>query len=535
MEPNPLTWDNDQWPSYSDYQPLDPAKREIRLLEICRLKSSNLVSCEILHQSLDDSPKYSALSYNWGAPSAVRDVLVNGTKIKIRKTLHRFLGCLCSRFGTIIVWLDAHCINQKDVKERSWQVSLMGDIYESAENVYAWLGHGDADPEYALEQVTELRLRGELNPQHMQSLRQYLPQLFLRPYWNRVWVIQEAVLAKKFWLLYGHQMAIWEDVVTAFERMPHVEVESAFKHIANQEETEAFSRFSRFQRAKTLLQNRESDIVDLAVLFKHSRCKDPRDKLYGLRGIASNGSLLQVDYSKSPVQVFFEALSLNKPHYLSWNKFSSALTDGIELCYCFPMFRSDILCMMQNPTVNKLYEWLTFDGTVTRIVPMDSQRPQSYILSEDKEAGIYCSHSVIDTVTLGDLIYLSQPSYKSFPLRFTFRTVNAHSKAIQLLHNDLGDVDGNVDYDDHFEKACIGNLEVCHTNAGLMQSIPDALLVHISPVMILALLARYSPSTSEAWPSYQGDGEIPKYIKDFVRSRDFVAPIIYVNVLQMQE
>ena len=67
----------DQWPRYQSHKPLNQSKREIHLLRLDQLQRSSSVRCEILHQSLDDSPQYDALSYYWGAPSATLAVLVN--------------------------------------------------------------------------------------------------------------------------------------------------------------------------------------------------------------------------------------------------------------------------------------------------------------------------------------------------------------------------------------------------------------------------------------------------------------------------
>jgi hypothetical protein len=44
-------------------------------------------------------------------------------------------------------WMDAICINQEDVKERSAQVSLMGDIYRSSRATLVWMGNEDPPPE----------------------------------------------------------------------------------------------------------------------------------------------------------------------------------------------------------------------------------------------------------------------------------------------------------------------------------------------------------------------------------------------------
>lgn len=43
--------------------------------------------------------------------------------------------------GSGLVWIDALCINQTDIDERSAQVRLMPQIYSNASCVIVWLGH----------------------------------------------------------------------------------------------------------------------------------------------------------------------------------------------------------------------------------------------------------------------------------------------------------------------------------------------------------------------------------------------------------
>ena len=42
-----------------------------------------------------------------------------------------------------MLWIDALCINQSDLQERSQQVRFMKLIYEKAKTVYTWLGGQD--------------------------------------------------------------------------------------------------------------------------------------------------------------------------------------------------------------------------------------------------------------------------------------------------------------------------------------------------------------------------------------------------------
>lgn len=56
--------------------------------------------------------------------------------------LRRLRSCSLDR----ILWIDALCINQKDVQERGQQVQLMARIYASARQVLVWLEEETGDP-----------------------------------------------------------------------------------------------------------------------------------------------------------------------------------------------------------------------------------------------------------------------------------------------------------------------------------------------------------------------------------------------------
>jgi hypothetical protein len=58
------------------------------------------------------------------------------------KNLFNALTTLVNALQVEYLWVDALCINQADVHtERPQQVSLMGRIFESADEVLVWLGH----------------------------------------------------------------------------------------------------------------------------------------------------------------------------------------------------------------------------------------------------------------------------------------------------------------------------------------------------------------------------------------------------------
>jgi hypothetical protein len=130
------------------YEPLDPSKREIRLIRILdplRSSNSERVECIIKRVSLDSTPKYAALSYLWGINDTAKRITMNGNTFEISESLERTLqGLRDLRLGfdsgdVYWWWIDALCINQTNDVEKSTQVQQMCSIYKSADLVLVWL------------------------------------------------------------------------------------------------------------------------------------------------------------------------------------------------------------------------------------------------------------------------------------------------------------------------------------------------------------------------------------------------------------
>jgi hypothetical protein len=113
--------------------------------------------------NLDENPHYQALSYVWGVTSPPSEILCNNRILHVTPNLGAALQQLRqlerearrSRLRDYFtrnkhkakafakgrrIWIDAICINQADLKERSHQVSFMKDIYQGAHAVIVWLG-----------------------------------------------------------------------------------------------------------------------------------------------------------------------------------------------------------------------------------------------------------------------------------------------------------------------------------------------------------------------------------------------------------
>ncbi|KAI0186508.1 heterokaryon incompatibility protein-domain-containing protein [Xylaria flabelliformis] len=220
------------------YEPLPNPERYIRLLEICpALASNGMIQCELSTWATDVAPSYHAISYTWGDHNSLSLVRVNGMNIQVGKNCHYALRQVVHDKHSRYHWIDTLCINQGDNYEKGFQVSMMGDIYRSAERVLACVGRHKDDSAFLLETLNrnadlfarasktypgygdpseEVKdHRGHSSSQTL--LKWKLSQSFasrsrllkafyefeFRPYFQRVWTLQELFMAKKITVLCG--------------------------------------------------------------------------------------------------------------------------------------------------------------------------------------------------------------------------------------------------------------------------------------------------------------------------------------------
>jgi hypothetical protein len=134
--------------------------------------------------------------------------------------------------GTRYLWVDAICINQLDMVEKTEQVRLMAHIYNQALLVIGWLGEKECATEEGLKLMKRLQdtldLRVWKDSDTKSEKREYwdvniedllahgLPDT-IEPAWDslvslwelkwfsRIWVVQEILSAQDFVFLYGDE------------------------------------------------------------------------------------------------------------------------------------------------------------------------------------------------------------------------------------------------------------------------------------------------------------------------------------------
>lgn len=96
---------------------------------------------------------YEALSYTWGDPSPVFTIQINGDRLPVAHNLFFALQYLRHETDPRDLWIDAICINQQDLKERSEQVVHMLQIYKNASRVIVSLGDECEDSHIAMSSM----------------------------------------------------------------------------------------------------------------------------------------------------------------------------------------------------------------------------------------------------------------------------------------------------------------------------------------------------------------------------------------------
>ena len=282
---------------------------------------------------------YDAISYCWGHNTATKMVYLHGKLLRVTETLHTALQSLRREESPVLLWVDQICINQSQaaVVERNQQVQRMGEIYANADRVIIWLGkptrisdeifdclnalnepdlpdqshdgEGQAAATYTEDRINAmisslqgrhgvvgLRKEGQVKEQLMIGFR----DLVNNAWFSRIWVVQEAALAKNLFVQAGSRRVPWTRFVAC--------VRSVKEMIGIPlTETRLVYDIETLRRQKLSDDLEYSDLLMIVEVFRGRQATDLRDKIYGLFGLIKSGSpgpAFQADYSKSPQQVF---------------------------------------------------------------------------------------------------------------------------------------------------------------------------------------------------------------------------------------
>jgi hypothetical protein len=316
------------------YSPLQ--FREIRLISVLPEDNSSggTLQCCLIHVSLDDphKPAFSALSYTWGDPNRKVPIMVNGKRFDLIESAYQPLSTATTGVN---LWIDSICINQDDNDEKSKQVPLMADIYSLANSTDVWLGPEGEDSALAVEFLLELKevlptivpptgpnaTLAELEVARRTAeagTRKWvaLNKLLNRPWFSRVWVIQEVVLSTGYvQFIVGNHGIAWSDVIDVLEHLNRLDSVSLIGSIP-EGPIDALTMatfplaWTQIRLSLVLASKRQNNDLSLEESMQFAltcQATNPRDKIYGLYGMAGvTDPEIAADYNKSVEDVFLQ-------------------------------------------------------------------------------------------------------------------------------------------------------------------------------------------------------------------------------------
>ena len=201
-------------PSYA-YSPLNATQDEIRVLTVHAGRGEEPIHTTLKHISLRRPSKYETISYVWGDAQERDLIIIGGKTLDVPASAERAIRRMRTDVDRTL-WIDAVCINQKDIRECEQQVSLMGDIYRKTTQNLVWLGKSQDTTATAIEAMdamwndilhatdnleTFYEATCEAESSRYSELHKFCPHnvsalltFFSNTWFQRLWCVQEVAL-----------------------------------------------------------------------------------------------------------------------------------------------------------------------------------------------------------------------------------------------------------------------------------------------------------------------------------------------------
>jgi hypothetical protein len=335
------------------YQPITGDK-EIRLLVLEPGARGDALECKLVNAELSWRTRFEALSYAWGDDTTKYQLNCSGHIIDVRANLHDALLDLRHPTQRRVLWIDALCINQADNDEKSKQIRLMHEIYSQAQEVLIYLGKSDPSVQGAIGSMRWLDWKfmplytrqfllssnigmasfsvdkwTNMNPITREGFSwDPIINLLCRPWFQRTWVIQEAVIPKHAQVICGDQSISWAKFLRVVDAIKHyqssVKTVPGYHSIYDTISSLDLMRSARRNRHpriyilgqwwyRPLLTGRpiegqeDSKLLGLILMSRRYKCTYPHDKIFGMLGVTSedtSSELLKPDYEISPMDAY---------------------------------------------------------------------------------------------------------------------------------------------------------------------------------------------------------------------------------------
>ncbi|KAL8923091.1 MAG: hypothetical protein Q9208_004775 [Pyrenodesmia sp. 3 TL-2023] len=308
-----------------DYSPLSEEAGEIRLLTLLPDQCDSPVRIALQIIQLTEETEFEALSYTWGSPSDPQEVIVEAkepTTLPVTRNLFEALQHLRLRDRPRVFWIDAICVDQQNLEERSTQVLRMPDIYTQANRVVVWLGPESDNSILAMKAIDDIGSKVKVDwanesfeitsdngsdPTSRALVDDLRPRseiwlafraLLSRPYFRRLWIVQEIYLA-------GERARI----VCGSQQIPCERFFNAVFYIREQSKTTTGRHLaSNAKKLGRACQMHYRNLRSLIHTTRYCQCFDERDRVYAVLSLVPEESRYGIcpDYTKTVPEVFQE-------------------------------------------------------------------------------------------------------------------------------------------------------------------------------------------------------------------------------------
>ncbi|KAK1671000.1 heterokaryon incompatibility protein-domain-containing protein [Colletotrichum godetiae] len=345
------------------YRPiLDPF--ETRVLEILPGSNADKLRGNLHHCSLELDARfalsvdglatpivYTALSYTWGANVFDETIECDGIVKNITTSLAVALKALRQEGRSVVMWIDQICINQQDHKEKEQQIPLMTRVYQGATNTVIWLGESSSHSASVIKLLEDVRTllqfkEGEVNPEDFERLClpppnseiwEALWDFLARPWFSRLWIIQEVILSHDPWVVCGNDMTTWDVLSLAclnlwtcgISRWLEEKINFGNRIVGTRKDhCELVQRLSEMKAA---YDNLMPPLFDVLVEARGAECYDSRDKVYGLLGVCAGPDTMVIKPSYAidyPETRLYRDLAVH--HLLNVNPILGSILDCVD-------------------------------------------------------------------------------------------------------------------------------------------------------------------------------------------------------------
>ena len=365
---------------------------------------------------LEEPVWYTALSYTWGPPVFDATIYCDGLAKAITRTLETALKNFRHPTDSIMLWVDQICINQDDLEEKKQQIPLMSRIYTRSFNTVVWLGEADGHDiagtfdflneitvrlQYANEVACPEGLTDVQLPPGDSPLWTDLVTFLSRPWFQRLWIIQEVVLSKEVWVMCGRHILPWRRLATPCSNMNLSGISSWLSTRRQSAEAggataviptngwDACDQLSREQEYYQSHNGQGGTLFSLIRTYRNTLCWDPRDKIYGVLALTSSweSGRVHVDYTSDyPFTALYRDIAKSKIKGMQ----ASIVSDPEDTRVLVAESIHQILVEIDGParTSEGLPSWVPDWATARRTIPIAGRMNyQLFHASGDSEHG----------------------------------------------------------------------------------------------------------------------------------------------------